>query len=119
MSKRDGRRDDTSGNKALVLALFDAVNNRDRASVGELAAPYLCAIFDALMDTVAGVQIVVHDIVAEDNRVSTRGVFRGRPVGEWPGLHAASDGFVEAGYINMWRIEDNQLVENWVEYRQR
>jgi ketosteroid isomerase-like protein len=110
---------DLATNKALVLACFDAVNHGDRARVAELAAPHLCDIFDALMETLAGVQIVVQDIVAEGDKVSARGVFSGHLVGEWPGLSAAPGSYVEAGYVDMWRVEDNKLVENWVEYRQR
>ena len=56
----------------------------------------------------------VEDAVAEGDRVSTRGTFTGTHLGEFNGIPATGKS-IRVGFIDIWRLENGQAVENWVQ----
>jgi predicted ester cyclase len=58
-------------------------------------------------------RVSIEDEVAEGDRVASRGYFAGTHRGEFMGL-APTGKPINVAYIDMWRVENGQLVENWV-----
>jgi steroid delta-isomerase-like uncharacterized protein len=115
-------------NKALVRAFFDGLNARDLEGVVKLTgADYvnhsmpgprgseaLRAIGETFLAGFPDMQITLDDVIAEADRVATRGRWTGTHQGEFMGIPATGRS-VEVGYIDLWRIEDGLMVENWVQ----
>lgn len=59
-------------------------------------------------------RVILEDIVAEGDLVSTRGYFTGTHLGDFQGIPATGKP-IRAGYIDLWRGENGKLVENWVQ----
>lgn len=59
-------------------------------------------------------QVILEDIVAEGNLVSTRGYFSGTHLGDFQGIPATGK-TIKVAYIDVWRGENGKLVENWVQ----
>jgi steroid delta-isomerase-like uncharacterized protein len=58
-------------------------------------------------------QITVEDLIAEGDRVATRGFWRGTHTGDFMGIPATGRE-VTLPYIDVWRLENGKAVENWV-----
>jgi predicted ester cyclase len=58
-------------------------------------------------------RVSIEDEVAEGDRVASRGYLAGTHRGEFMGL-APTGKPINVAYIDMWRVENGQLVENWV-----
>jgi steroid delta-isomerase-like uncharacterized protein len=70
------------------------------------------ALFGAFHHVFEGFHVVIHDQVAEADRVATRKTFHGRHVDEFLGV-PPSGNEVEFGVIDILRIEDGKLAEHW------
>jgi steroid delta-isomerase-like uncharacterized protein len=70
------------------------------------------ALFGAFHRVFEGFHVVIHDQVAEADRVATRKTFHGRHVDEFLGV-PPSGNEVEFGVIDILRIEDGKLAEHW------
>ncbi len=59
-------------------------------------------------------QVTLEDALAEGDKVATRGVLRGTHHGDFMGIPATGKP-VPVQYIDIWRVEHGQAVENWVQ----
>lgn len=59
-------------------------------------------------------RVTLEDIVAEGNLVSTRGYMSGTHQGDFQGIPPTGK-TVKVAYCDLWRGENGQLVENWVQ----
>lgn len=59
-------------------------------------------------------RVVIEQVVAEGDRVSTRGYFTGTHLGEFNGIPPTGKS-IRADYVDIWRIEAGKVAENWVQ----
>lgn len=59
-------------------------------------------------------QLTIHDMIAEGDRVATRGTWSGTHQGEFMGIPATGK-HVTVGYCDIWRLEGGKAAENWVQ----
>jgi steroid delta-isomerase-like uncharacterized protein len=69
-------------------------------------------LFGAFHHCFEGFHVVIHDQVAEDDKVATRKTFHGRHVNEFMGVPASGND-VAWDVIDIVRLEDGKLVEHW------
>jgi steroid delta-isomerase-like uncharacterized protein len=116
-------------NKALVRRVFeDAMNQRRLDLLDELIAPTyvnydmpapapgpegLRQVVSMFFTAFPDMQITLDDVIAEGDRVSTRGSFRGTHQGEFMGIPATGK-VISVQYQDHWRLENGRAVENWV-----
>ena len=120
----------TDENKARIIRIFEeGINHDDQTVFDELISPaYVNHAFPAAGSGPKGFEqsiamfrgafpdlnVAVEDAIAQDDRVATRGTMRGTHHGEFMGIPATGKQ-VEIGYIDIWRLEDGEAVENWVQ----
>jgi steroid delta-isomerase-like uncharacterized protein len=117
-------------NKAMVRRVFEeALNAGDDAVLDELlAADYtnhdmpapapgpegfkqVIAQFRAAFPDMA---VTIEDEFADGDLVGTRGRFTGTHKGDFMGI-PASGMPIDIKYIDLWRVRDGKLAENWVQ----
>jgi steroid delta-isomerase-like uncharacterized protein len=59
-------------------------------------------------------RITLHEVFGEGDRVGARGSWTGTHQGDFMGIPPTGKQ-VEVGYIDIWRVEDGQFTENWVQ----
>jgi steroid delta-isomerase-like uncharacterized protein len=117
-------------NKALVRRVFEEGINRKNLAVFEavIGPTYINhdmpmsvpgpegfkQVVGAFLTAFPDMQITLEDVLAEGDKVVTRGVFRGTHRAEFLGVPATGKP-VEVKYIDLWRLENGQPVENWVQ----
>jgi predicted ester cyclase len=120
----------TEENKALVHRLFEEGMNQNQGSVVDqlIATNYVNYDFPSSAPGRQGFQQVIgffrrafpdmhvtlEDEIAEGDKVVTRGYFSGTHQGEFQGI-APTGKQIHVKYIDVWRLENGQLVENWVQ----
>jgi steroid delta-isomerase-like uncharacterized protein len=116
------------GNKRILARSFDALNNQDiDTAVEGIDKDYLNYSFpDArgkegfrqmmgmFFAAFPDMHVEVVDIIAEGDKVASRGTMRGTHRGEFMGISATGKP-IEIGYIDVWRFENGKGVENWVQ----
>ena len=119
----------TEQNKALVRRIFEEGLNQNKPAVfDELIAPsYVNHDLPAPAPGVEGFKMVIglflsafpdmrvtlEEELAEGNMVTTRGYFTGTHKGDFQGIPPTGKQ-VNVKYIDIWRVENGKLVENWV-----
>jgi predicted ester cyclase len=108
---------DIEKNKAIVIRLFDeGVNRQDLVVLRELlGSEEMVALWCRKFEAFPDLRLDVLDVVAEDDRVCTRGVIRGTHKVSYRGIEASGRA-VELHYIDIWRVTDGVLVDNWAEW---
>jgi len=120
-------------NKAIVRRLFEeAFNKRNAGVINELlAANYVNHDFPAPAPGAEGfrqvnalfltafpdMHVTFEEELAEGNMVITRGYFTGTHKGEFQGVPPTGKQ-IKVKYIDIWRVENGKLVENWVQMDQ-
>jgi steroid delta-isomerase-like uncharacterized protein len=120
----------TEQNKAIVRRVFEeAVNQGNLALADELlASDYVNHDMPAPAPGVEGYKQVIamfrsafpdmvvtlEDVIADGDRVSTRGHFEGTHRGDFMGIPATGKK-VSVSYIDIWRLENGKGRENWVQ----
>jgi steroid delta-isomerase-like uncharacterized protein len=120
----------TEANKNLVRRGFEqGMNRRDLDVFDELLAPnYVNHDLPAPVPGPAGMkqvltmfteafpdmQITLADVLAEGDKVVTRGSWTGTHKGPFMGIPATGKP-VDVKFIDMWRVENGKAVENWVQ----
>jgi predicted ester cyclase len=118
----------TEHNKALVRRLFEEGLNQNKPDVfDELIAPsYVNYDFPAPSPGLEGfkmaigmflaafpdMRVTVEEELAEGDKVITRGYFTGTHRGDFQGIPATGKP-IKVKFIDIWRFENNKLVENW------
>ncbi len=116
-------------NKALVRRVFEqGINAQDDAAIREtIAKDYVNHDMPAPSPGSEGFRQVIgmfraafpdmrvnlEDVLADGDKVVTRGFFTGTHQGDFMGV-PASGASIRVSYIDMWRIADGKAVENWV-----
>src|SRR5947209_11868998 len=120
-------------NKALVRRGFEEGMNQKNLDVfAELLAPtYVNHTMPAPVPGPEGFKqvvtmfvqgfpdfhITIEDMIAEGDKVATRGSFTGMHNGEF--MHIPATGkHVTVSYMDVWRMENGKAVENWVQIDQ-
>jgi predicted ester cyclase len=123
----------TQENKTLVRRIFEEGINQNKPDVFDelIASTYVNYNFPAPAPGVEGfkmviglfraafpdIQITLEEELAEGDKVSTRGYFTGTHTGDFQGIPATGKQ-VKVPYIDIWRVANGQLVENWVQMDQ-
>jgi steroid delta-isomerase-like uncharacterized protein len=120
----------TEQNKTLVRRLFEEIVNQKkldmvRELVGanyvnhNMPAPQsgpegLKQVLGPFFAAFPDMHVTLEQVIAEGDRVSTCGVMRGTHKGDFMGIPATGKQ-ITISYIDIWRVENNKLVENWVQ----
>jgi steroid delta-isomerase-like uncharacterized protein len=120
----------TDTNKTIVRRIFEEGFNQNKPQVwDELIAPnYVNHDFPAPAPGAEGFKMIagmfltafpdlhttIEDVVADGDRVATRGTFTGTHQGEFNGIPPTGKS-VKVSYIDIWRLENGKAVENWVQ----
>ena len=120
----------TEHNKTVIRRVFSELVNQGNVAVANelLEAGYINHNFPApapgsegFMQVVAmfrtafpDIVVNLNDVVAEGDRVATRGVFTGTHRGDFMGIPATGKR-VAVKYIDIWRLENGKGRENWVQ----
>jgi predicted ester cyclase len=119
----------TEENKALIRSGFEAMSSKDTSVFERIIAPsyinhdmpapapgpegfkqVVGAFFTAFPD----MRVTIDDQLAERNLVANRGTFTGTHEAEFMGIPATGKQ-VMVKFIDIWRVENGQAVENWVQ----
>jgi predicted ester cyclase len=119
----------TQENKALVRRIFEEGINQNQSSVfDDLIAPsYVNYDLPAPSPGPEGFKMVIgmfraafpdmrvtlEEELAEDDKVTTRGYFTGTHQGDFQGIPPTGKQ-IKVKYIDVWRVANGKLVENWV-----
>ena len=117
-------------NKALVRRNFEeGLNRRNFSTFDQLIAPdfvhhsfpasqkgpdgykQILAVFTSAFPDL---RVTLEDIVAEGDRVMTRGYFTGTHKGAFFGVPPTGK-TVRVSYMDVWRLADGRIAENWVQ----
>jgi predicted ester cyclase len=120
-------------NKALVRRIFEEGINQNQPNVfNELIDPsYVNYDFPAPSAGPEGFKMVIgmfhaafpdmrvtlEEELAEDDKVITRGYFTGTHQGDFQGIPPTGKQ-IKVKYIDIWRVTNGKLVENWVQMDQ-
>jgi steroid delta-isomerase-like uncharacterized protein len=120
----------STDNRSIHRRIFDeGVNQHDIERVDDLISPeyvnhdmpapapgregfkqVMAMFFTAFPD----MKVTIEDVIAEGDKVVSRGVFTGTHQGDFQGIPATQKS-VRVKYIDIWRFEDGKAVENWVQ----
>jgi predicted ester cyclase len=119
----------TQENKTLVRRIFEEGINQNRPSVfDDLIAPsyvnydlpapspgpegfkMIMGLFRAAFPDM---HVTLEEELAEGDRVMTRGYFTATHEGDFQGIPATGKQ-IKVKYMDVWRVADGKLVENWV-----
>jgi steroid delta-isomerase-like uncharacterized protein len=117
-------------NKATVRRIFEEIVNQGNLAVADelLTSDYVNYSFPAPAAGPEGLKQVIgmfrtafpdivvklEDVIADGDRVSTRGRFEGTHRGDFMGIPATGKK-VSVSYIDIWRMENGKGRENWVQ----
>ncbi len=117
-------------NKAMVRRVFEtAINSGDEAALDELlAADYVNHDMPAPAPGAEGfkqvvglfraafpdMRVTIEDEFADGDLAGTRGRFTGTHKGDFMGVPASGQP-INVKYIDLWRVRDGKLAENWVQ----
>jgi steroid delta-isomerase-like uncharacterized protein len=117
-------------NKALVRRGFEEGMNQHNLNVfDELLAPNYVnhnmpapapgpegfrQVVSMFLTAFPDFHVTLEDVIADGDKVATRGTWRGTHQGEFMGIPATGKS-VAVSYSDIWRIENGRAVENWVQ----
>ena len=117
-------------NKALVRRVFEEGINKHNLNVFDelLASNYvnhnmpmpapgpegLKQVVSMFLASFSNFQITLEDVIADGDKVATRGTWRGTHQGNFMGIPATGKSVV-VSYSDIWYIENGRAVENWVQ----
>jgi steroid delta-isomerase-like uncharacterized protein len=118
----------TEQNKKVIEQLFlQCINDRKFSLVNQLLHPEFKhhgfggngpegfkQVINSFTDAFPDMQIQLLDIIAEGDKVVTRGSWKGTHMGTFMGLPGTSKK-VETEYIDVWKLRDGKCIENWVQ----
>ncbi|MEM3458485.1 MAG: ester cyclase [Candidatus Bathyarchaeia archaeon] len=119
-------------NKAIVRALFEAINKQNLALLDELMAPDFVLhmhaqqmkgwevnrqVVEGEIKAFPDLYVAIEDIIAEGDKVCVRLQETGTHRGEYHGL-APTGNKLSYTVIAIWRIFEGKIVEGWIVYDQ-
>lgn len=116
-------------NKAIVRRLVEEAQERGNLQViDELLSPDFVdhsawpgipatregvkQIFGMFHTALADLQVIVHDQIAEDDRVATRKTLRGTHAGTWLGVPPSGNA-IAIEVIDILRLKDGRITDHW------
>lgn len=119
----------TEQNKALVRRIFEEGINQNKPGIfDELIAPGYVnhdipaptpglegfkMVIGMFLAAFPDMRVTIEEELAEDNKVITRGYFTGTHKGDFQGVPPTGKQ-IKVKYIDIWLVENDKLVENWV-----
>jgi predicted ester cyclase len=115
-------------NKAIIRRGFEAMNSKDLSVFEQIMAPGYVnhdmpapapgpegfkAVVGAFFSAFPDMRITLEAQLADGDLVANRGVFTGTHQGEFMGVPATGKQ-VTVQFMDLWRLENGQAVENWV-----
>ena len=115
-------------NKAIIRRGFEAMNTQDFSVFEEIMAPGYVnhdmpapapgpegfkQVVGAFFAGFPDMRITLEAQLGDGDLVANRGTFTGTHQGEFMGIPATGKQ-VSVKFMDMWRVEDGQAVENWV-----
>lgn len=123
----------TEDNKGLVRRIFeDGINQNHPGVIDQLiASSYVNHDIPAPSQGLEGFKMIIgmfraafpdmrvtlEEELAEGDKVITRGYFTGTHKGDFQGIPPTGKQ-VKVKYIDIWRVADGKMVENWVQMDQ-
>jgi predicted ester cyclase len=120
----------TESNKALIRRGFEeGINQKQLNLFDELIAPNYVnyslpapapgpegfkMVVGMFLAAFPDMCVIIEEEVAEGDRVATRGYFTGTHLGDFNGIPPTGKP-IHVAYIDIWRVENGQAVENWVQ----
>jgi steroid delta-isomerase-like uncharacterized protein len=120
----------TEENKAIVRRYFEVFNSPDLAGAEEFLNPDfldhhlppgsptgLAGLKQMMADfkkSFPDYNVTIEDMIAEGDKVVTRGTYRATHKGMFRGVPATGKQITTTG-INIWRIVDGKITEHWAE----
>lgn len=120
----------TEINKNNVRRVFEeGINQRSIAVLDELLAPDyinhnmptpmpgpegLKAVLGVFLTAFPDFHVTVEEVLGEGDKVVSQGYFTGVHQSDFQGIPPTGR-HVKVGYIDLWRVENGKLVENWVQ----
>lgn len=120
----------TEQNKALVRRGFEeGINGRNLRVFDEVMAPTYVnhnmpapapgaegfkQVISMFLSAFPDFRVTVEEVIAEGDKVATHGTWGGTHKGDFMGIPATGKS-VNLTYTDLWRIENGQAVENWVQ----
>ncbi len=120
----------TEEHKAMLRRIFDeAVNGGDTSVIDELVDPSYVnhnlpaptpgnegfkQVIMMFRNAYPDLHVTVEDMIAEGDKVASRGTWRGTHRGEFMGVPATGKQ-VAVSYCDIWRVENGKLVETWTQ----
>ncbi|HMM41154.1 MAG TPA: ester cyclase [Thermomicrobiales bacterium] len=117
-------------NMALVRRFFEEVVNARRLDMlREITAPDyinhnlatpnpgvegMRQVIEMFVAGFPDLRVTLHDVIAEGDRVCTRGTMSGTQQGQFLDMEPTGRP-ISVEYIDIWRVEDGKLAENWVQ----
>lgn len=112
--------------KGLLTQLSSAMNNGDAIAFKHIIAPDFVShgynvpqgaegfytFIDELRKALEGFHIEIKDMIAEGDKVASRGIVRGKHTGKFLTIEPTGKD-VEFSYLDIWRAENGRFVENW------
>ena len=117
--KTNVRRGFEEGINQRNLALFDellAATYVNHSLPAPMPGPDgMKAVVGMFLSAFPDMQVTVQAVLAEGDKVATRGYFSGTHQGDFQGIPPTGKTF-KAGYMDLWRADaDGKFVENWVQ----
>ena len=121
-------------NKAIIHRFLQEVqNNHNLNIVDELMSPYMIdhfyerqglpqpenaveafkKFYSGMLSSFPDLQVVVHELIAEGDKVCTYKTFKGTHLGEFRGKEPTGKP-ISVDVIDIFRIENAKMVEHWV-----
>ncbi len=115
--------------KAVVRRfLEEVINQHDAEAIDRIMVPDLKTTFPSpipgregfkqgirgFLDAFPDIHVTAEDYLVDGERVATRGSWRGTHRGDFLGVPATGKE-VQVAYIDIWRVENGLIVENWVQ----
>jgi predicted ester cyclase len=105
-----------AANKTFIRQYLDAVSGREKTPplLNQFVADEQLAQHIAVMEAAfPRYEITAEDILAEDDRVAVRAIFRGTHGGEFMGI-APTQRQVSLPFIIIYRVGGEKIVEHWI-----
>jgi predicted ester cyclase len=104
--------------KAFIAEYFQAFTGQEKTP--ELINRYIAdtALAQHILEIEAAFpryELIVEQMLAEDDLVAVRGVFRGTHRGSFAGIHATENA-VSAHLIIIYRIAGGRITEHWLQF---
>jgi steroid delta-isomerase-like uncharacterized protein len=119
----------TEQNKTMVRRVFEeGINNNDPTVFDQVIGPSYVnhdmpapapgiegfkQVIAAFIAAFPDMRVAVEDVLADGDRVASRGEMTGTHRGAFMGIPATGKQ-VRVAYQDIWRVADGKLVENWV-----